>query len=521
MWDATFTIDYGGLTLSQVLTIVAATPTPGTPIPTYTPTAVATPAGAALKINSVGPAGLSTVNVNSSLTLSYTINNTTGSASSVRLVARLLPSGMNGYGALDDLANQPTISAPAGINNFTRTFVVPATAGQGGYDIVYSLVNPSNGTVLDTLTVRNIVWVNIPAPASTTGNMSLTSGALSANSITLQSGVMNRITGTFTINSTAAAATKVILRMRIKLHNTTTFVTDLAGDALVSVPPGNSVWNRGFPVPLYLASGSYDVVWELGDASFTGTVDSAGPSNILTITNAAPLANKGIPILMYHSINPSPLGNNYVLTSNFTQQMQYLVDNGWTTITGDDFYNYTYKGTALPTKPVWLTFDDSYQNIYDYALPIMQSRGLKGSIFAVTEYMGQMNSWDLNLEPQHLHMTWNMMQALRDANFAMDSHTLHHVHLQEIPVAQQLQETWESQRDLASFLGAPSATFSYPYGQYPASAEWFIAHSGFRNATTINTGKQYTNFATMFELSRIGVSSTDDITAFANKLNNP
>src|SRR5439155_21818805 len=162
-------------------------------------------------------------------------------------------------------------------------------------------------------------------------------------------------------------------------------------------------FTRNFAIPRYLASGSYDVVWELDDPNFT-QIDMQGPLNVLTITNPSAVANVGIPIMMYHSINPSPLGNNYVLVSNFQQQMDYLVSNNWTTITGDDIYNYLYKGTALPAKPVWLTFDDSYQNVYDNALPIMQIRGLKGSIFAVTQYMGQMNSWDIASEPQHLHI---------------------------------------------------------------------------------------------------------------------
>jgi peptidoglycan/xylan/chitin deacetylase (PgdA/CDA1 family) len=184
-------------------------------------------------------------------------------------------------------------------------------------------------------------------------------------------------------------------------------------------------------------------------------------------------------------------------------------------------YNYIYKGTALPSLPVWLTFDDSYQNIYDYAYPVMNPRGLKASIFANTQWMGQMNSWDLCCEPQHLHMTWNMLSQMAADGFAADSHTQHHVHYFDLQPNQQQAEVWGTQRDLVSFLGTPAKNFSYPYGQYPDSAEWAIAHSGFHAATIIGQAKQYTDFANMFELTRIGVADSDTLQQFINKLTAP
>ena len=138
----------------------------------------------------------------------------------------------------------------------------------------------------------------------------------------------------------------------------------------------------------------------------------------------------------------------------------------------------------------------------------------------MTQYMGQMNSWDIGLEPQHLHMTWNMMQALKNANFSMDSHTQHHVHLAELANdTLRQQEIFGTQRDLVSFLGAPGTSFCYPYVQTSAASEWIIAHSGFHAATLLSQVKQCTSNANMYELSRIGVDGADTITTFANKIN--
>jgi peptidoglycan/xylan/chitin deacetylase (PgdA/CDA1 family) len=505
--------DYGGQLLSG-FAIVGATATPTTIIPTYTPTTVPTPGGSVVILSAWGPPGGQTIGAGSSFSMSYTINNTTSSTASVRLVGQLLPSGSESVGGIYDTPNQPTVSVPVGINTFSRTFTIASSSAAG---------------TLDTKTSKNHTWVSV------TGSTNIPLGSVTFNgtptlnttSITMQSGVTNFITGTFPIANTSGSAKQIILRMRIKPHGGTTYTSDLGRDSLVSVPTGNSTFTRPFAIPRYLASGPYDVVWELADPTFTGTIDVTSPPigvNGLNITNASVIANVGVPILMYHNVNGAAVNDtNWVYAYNFTQQMDYLVANNWHTITGEDLYNYLYKGTAFPANPVWLTFDDSYQNVYEYALPVMQARGLKGSIFTNTQYMGQINTWDLGTgQPAHLHMTWSMLQQLVNANFSPDSHTQHHVDVRSLTNAQLQTEIWGTQRDVVSFLNnTPGTAFSYPYGFFNNAAEWFVSHSGFHAATIVGQAKQYTNNANMFELTRIGVTNSDTLTTFANKLNNP
>lgn len=519
LWNASFTAQYAYNQVNSSLTIVSATPTPSAVIPTYTPTMVATPQGPGIALGVAGPQGGQTVNSGSSINVTYTVINTTGSVAQVRLVARLAPSGMEGYGAIDDLTNQLTVNVPAGTSNVSRHFQLPLSVGAGSYDFTWTLTDPSNGDVLDTRTSMNHIWVN--AVGQITNQLSIASGSLSTGSITMQNGVVNRVTGTFNINNGSGSTAKAVVRMRMKLHSGTTYFSDVMGDALVSVPAGGGAISRGFALPRYLPTGAYDVVWELGDANFNGTLDSLTTASVLQIVNSAPVANTGVPILMYHNINPSTAGGNWVSVSNFTQQMDYLVTNNWNTITGDELYNYIYRGTALPANPVWITFDDSYQNVYSYAYPIMHARGLRGSIFSVTQYMGQMNSWDICCEPQHLHMNWNMLQTMQNAGFAADSHTQRHIRPYDLSFSQLQPEIWGTQRDLISFLGTPASSFAYPYGQNPDSAKWLLAHSGFHAATIIGQTKQYTNYADMYRLTRIGIADSDNLASFITKITQP
>ena len=140
---------------------------------------------------------------------------------------------------------------------------------------------------------------------------------------------------------------------------------------------------------------------------------------------------------------------------------------------------------------------------------------------AVTQYMGQMNSWDLGNEPQHLHMTWSMLQAMSAGGMFADLHTQHHVRLTQLGYSQQQSEVWGTQRDLLSFVGTAGVNFAYPYGLYNDMARWMLAHSGFHDGVIIGQVKQYTNNIDFFQLTRIGVTDSDTVSTFASKLTQP
>ena len=174
-----------------------------------------------------------------------------------------------------------------------------------------------------------------------------------------------------------------------------------------------------------------------------------------------------------------------------------------------------------PQPPHLAYLRRSYENIYDYAYPVMARRSLTGSIFTVTQYMGQMNSWDLCCEPQHMHMDLEYAQPnggrrlLRQLAYPAPCPLLR-------PAADEQQaEVWGSQNDLVSFLGAPAENFSYPYGQYPNSAEWAIAHSGFHAAVIIGQANAIHDYINMFELTRIGIADSDTLQNFITKITAP
>ena len=87
----------------------------------------------------------------------------------------------------------------------------------------------------------------------------------------------------------------------------------------------------------------------------------------------------GIPVLNYHQINDRDHNALTVSTEQFAAQMQYLTDNGYHTITGEELADALDGKIELPDNPVLITFDDGYRDNYKNAFPILGIFGVRGA----------------------------------------------------------------------------------------------------------------------------------------------
>jgi peptidoglycan/xylan/chitin deacetylase (PgdA/CDA1 family) len=215
-----------------------------------------------------------------------------------------------------------------------------------------------------------------------------------------------------------------------------------------------------------------------------------------------------VPILEYHDIEYIPHDKYGMAPAAFAEQMEFLHDHGFHTITLLQLYDAFYGHGTLPPRPIVLTFDDGYQSVYTTAYPILRRFGFVGTVFVITGYVGH---------GPHM-LTWSELREMQDSGVMdVESHTVHHVNLAKAPPAVVQQELLDSQVTIVRQLHHPCRFFCYPFGGYSRVAIEDLHRDGYWLATTSRTG-----YATPadgpYRLRRLQVYEGEPITAFSEML---
>ena len=134
---------------------------------------------------------------------------------------------------------------------------------------------------------------------------------------------------------------------------------------------------------------------------------------------------KYVPILIYHNLTDGsgPADSANLDVNIFREQMQYLHDNGYTTITPEQLQAWINGTAQLPPKSIMITFDDGYESVYTLGYPILKQYNMKATVFIVTRSIA-----DYGNHVNFPHMSWAQMNTASDV-FTYGSHTdsLHYV----------------------------------------------------------------------------------------------
>lgn len=157
-----------------------------------------------------------------------------------------------------------------------------------------------------------------------------------------------------------------------------------------------------------------------------------------------------IPVLMYHGVTDDTWGaaELFVSPSDMEAQIKYLVENGYDTITFED-----WDHLEDFDKPVMLTFDDGYLDNYEELFPILRKYNAKATIFVIT----------ISVDRDERTMTSAQAKEMTDSGLvSIQSHTITHPHLSE---SQSLRmEIYSSKIAVARMTGYEPIALCYPYG---------------------------------------------------------
>lgn len=186
---------------------------------------------------------------------------------------------------------------------------------------------------------------------------------------------------------------------------------------------------------------------------------------------------EGVLILEYHKVNDWSEDSYTVKPEDFAAQMDELRAQGYETISILDFLRAKKGKQTLPEKAVIVTLDDGYKDNYTDMLPIMESRGMKATVFMVTNDIGLPG-----------YLTWDMLRDMQNRGIEIGSHTANHLPLTEMSPADAREEVQLS-KTLLEWNGIKTIFgLSYPNGKYKDFMPQMLKESEYLAAVTGDAG---------------------------------
>jgi peptidoglycan/xylan/chitin deacetylase (PgdA/CDA1 family) len=220
-----------------------------------------------------------------------------------------------------------------------------------------------------------------------------------------------------------------------------------------------------------------------------------------------------MPILMYHYVRtpPSPLFDplGYRLSVSpevFQAQMTWLDTNGFHPVTFDDVRAYFAGLQPLPPKPVVITLDDGYRDLYTTAYPVLAGHNFKAVAYIVTGFVG----W-----PEYV--TRDQILEMDHHGIEIASHTVDHPNLARSSVGSVTFEVVTSKNWLESLLGHPVLDFAYPSGKYSAQVVDVLKAAGYDTAVTEDFSTVHTQ-QDRYTWTRVRVGGGESLMDFAAAL---
>lgn len=239
--------------------------------------------------------------------------------------------------------------------------------------------------------------------------------------------------------------------------------------------------------------------------------------------------DNGLPVLTYHHILHDEENTRFRHTSTttsvraFTNQMTWLRDQGYATLSMYQLEGYVRNRMNLPARAVVITFDDGLKSVSRYAYPILRQYGFKATAFIISSRIKlKPQKWD----PKSLQfMSVSELNGIRDV-FDVQSHThfLHRVDDARHPILFSrsyhniLFDFKRSRRALAQFN--PHVLYlSYPFGGYDDKAVKAANDAGFHMAVTTVRGKVKPG-DNPFLLKRLYILRTDSLETMSRLISN-
>lgn len=207
-----------------------------------------------------------------------------------------------------------------------------------------------------------------------------------------------------------------------------------------------------------------------------------------------------LPIVMYHHLTTEAgYANDYtLLVEQFEQDLKYIQEKGYQTISLAQLLAYQKGQGELPEKPIMITFDDGFESFEVYALPLLKHYGMNAVLAVVGEFAELFTEHE-DHNVAYSYLSWEgIAETAQAGNVEIISHTysMHSTDGARKGCNQKPNESDNEYRtaltsDLQKLkdtlieydIPSPSA-IAFPFGHYNSASLEIIRDMGFEVAFT-------------------------------------
>lgn len=202
-------------------------------------------------------------------------------------------------------------------------------------------------------------------------------------------------------------------------------------------------------------------------------------------------------MLIYHHVAEDTPRVSSVTPAEFRGHLQHLRDNNFQVIGLDVLIDQLKNGKPIADNAVVITFDDSYENNFTTAHPILQEFGYPYTIF--------ISPGDIDKGTGPV-LSWQQIKQMSKDGVLVANHAMWHEHMAR-PEPGESKADWlkrlrqsilDAERRIKEETGQHHQWLAYPYGEFSAELEQLVQELGF-----IGIGQQSGAIGPLTKLTRI------------------
>lgn len=133
-----------------------------------------------------------------------------------------------------------------------------------------------------------------------------------------------------------------------------------------------------------------------------------------------PLPRGHVPVFVFHGLEPESFGH----------KLQYLADNGYRTLSAEEYLAVISGSAEAPERAVVLTFDDGRASLAGVGAPLLRRHGMRGIVFLVPGRTPARPDPAPAGQPDTALLSWPEIASLSAAGvYDFQSHTLLHARI--------------------------------------------------------------------------------------------